>query len=465
MKLWQKVYLVTMLLFVVLLNVGMYVVFEMTYQKDIATEQKQAEAEYGMLTMGIVRSFRSLDQQGDVTDEKLQSVIEVYENYYDDIALKLTLWRGDDCIYPEGATASKDWGSAEGKTELVVSGDKKKNIKIQGELYQNEATYFLRYEKELVDLYEGWNKLEIKYMVISFVFSIVLAVLLFIVLRKTMKPMVHLSKVVDDMAAGEWESRAYVKGSDEVASLARHFNRMADRIQENIELIQKEADAKQEFIDNFAHELKSPLTSIYGFAEYVQKANVSEDEKIQCMSYIMEESQRLLQLSYTLLNMAQIRNEEIVKEEIPFPTIQEQVQNRMSHLSEENAVALACETGVASVYANEVLLYSLLGNLIQNAIYACDNGGNVVWGAEDVGEKIRLYVEDDGCGMSKEQVERVREPFYRVDKARSRGQGRAGLGLALCTQIVKYHDGDMDIQSEIGHGTKIFVSLPKCFTS
>ena len=86
-------------------------------------------------------------------------------------------------------------------------------------------------------------------------------------------------------------------------------------------------------------------------------------------------------------------------------------------------------------------------------------------GRRGSGGEIRLYVEDDGCGMTKEQLERVREPFYRVDKARSRGQGRAGLGLALCSQIVKYHDGDMDIQSQMGHGTKIFVSLPKCFTS
>ena len=84
MKLWQKVYLITITLFVVLLNVGMYVVFEITYQKDIAVEQKQAEAQYNILTNGLIRSIDSLYQQGEVTDAKLQRVISSFEGYYDD---------------------------------------------------------------------------------------------------------------------------------------------------------------------------------------------------------------------------------------------------------------------------------------------------------------------------------------------------------------------------------------------
>mgnify|MGYP003296679355 FL=1 len=463
MKLWQKVYLFTMILFVVLLNVGMYVVFELTYQKDIGVEQKQAEAEYNMLTDMVVRSLNSLYNQGDVTDAKLRRVMEKYENYYDD-TLCLTLWKGENCVYPENADNLRNWNDVSGRNEIIIAGTDLKKITVQGKIYEGKETLYLRYEKELTELNEVWDKLQTNYLVISLSFSFVLAISLFIILRRTMKPITQLTKVVDDMAEGNWESKAPEAGKDEVATLGRHFNRMADKIQDNIQQIRQEADAKQEFVDNFAHELKSPLTSIYGFAEYVQKVNVSEDEKIQCMSYIMDESKRLLQLSYTLLDMAKIRNEAIHIEEVKLCDVEEQISKRMEAICKERGVTLQCNRSVDSMHANEVLLYSLLCNLIQNAIYACEGGDIVSWGVEEDDEQLRIYVEDNGCGMTKEQVSRVKEPFYRVDKARSREAGRTGLGLAICSQIVEYHKAQMDIQSEIDKGTIITILFSKDFT-
>lgn len=463
MKLWQKVYLFTMILFVVLLNVGMYVVFELTYQKDIAVEQKQAEAEYNMLTNSLVRSLQSLYNQGDVTDAKLRKVVEKYENYYDD-TLCLTLWKGENCIYPENADNLRDWNDVSGTNKMIVTGNDVKKIIVQGKLYEGEETLYLRYEKDLTELDEVWDKLQTSYLVISLSFSLVLAISLFIILRKTLKPITQLTQVVDDMAEGNWDSKAPENGKDEVATLGRHFNRMADKIQDNIQQIRQEAEAKQEFVDNFAHELKSPLTSIYGFAEYVQKANIPEDEKIQCMSYIMDESKRLLQLSYTLLDMAKIRNEAINIEEVKLCDVEEQIQKRMETLCAERGVTLVCNRSADTMFANEVLLFSLLCNLIQNAVYACKSGDIVTWGVEEEVANIRIYVEDNGCGMTKEQVKRVKEPFYRVDKARSREAGRTGLGLAICSQIVEYHNARMDIQSEPDRGTIITVLFPKKFT-
>lgn len=463
MKLWQKVYLATMILFVVLLNVGMYVVFELTYQKDITVEQKQAEEQYNMLASGLARSVQSLYSHGGVTDAKLRRVVEKYENYYED-EIYLTLWKEAICVYPKDAETVRDWEAVSGKNELAISGKDKKKITIQGKLYDGEETLYLCYEKELTQLAEIWGTLQVRYLVISLSFSFVLATFLFVVLKKTMKPIDDLTRVVDHMAEGKLESRAAEYGRDEIATLGRHFNQMADKIQENIQLIQREAEAKQEFVDNFAHELKSPLTSIYGFAEYIQKAKVSEEEKIQCMSYIMDESQRLLQLSYTLLAMAKIRKEEVQIEEVDLCEVDNRIASRMDALCKERGVTLECNRSVDVMWANEVLLDSLLCNLIQNAVYACESGDTVLWGAQEEGEHLRVYVKDTGCGMTAEQVKRVKEPFYRVDKARSREAGRTGLGLALCVRIVEYHNGRMDIESEIDKGTIVTVVFPKKFT-
>lgn len=463
MKLWQKVYLVTITLFVVLLNVGMYVVFELTYQKDIAVEQKQAEAQYNILTNGLIRSIDSLYQQGEVTDAKLQRVISSFEGYYDD-EIFLTLWRGENCVYPKNADVLRDWSTDAGNNQLILEGKDIKSVTVQGILYEGEDILYLRYEKELTELADVWDKLQIKYIVISLVFSFVLAIILFIVLRKTMKPIDELTQVVDNMADGNMESRASEQGNDEIATLGKHFNKMADKIQENIELIRQESDAKQEFVDNFAHELKSPLTSIYGFAEYIQKANVSEEEKMQCMEYIMAESKNLLQLSYTMLDMAKIRNEEFSVEEFDLCEVEEQINSRMTSICVEREVTLSSDICVQKINANKVLFISLISNLVQNSIYACENGGQVSWGIDEMNDTVRLYVKDNGCGMTKEQLDRVKEPFYRVDKARSREEGRTGLGLAICTEIVNYHNGEMEIQSEIDKGTRIFVTFPKKFT-
>jgi len=462
-KLWQKVYLATMILFVVLLNVGMYVVFELTYQKDIAVEQKQAQVQYNILASGLTRSLDSMYQQGDVTDAKLRLVVEKYENYYDE-TLYLTLWREESCVYPKNTEALRDWNPESDANEIIISGMDIMKITVQGKLYEGKETLYLRYEKELTELKRVWDKLEKNYLTISLSFSFVLAIFLFMVLKKTMKPIDELTKVVDHMTEGKLESRAPEHGKDEIARLGRHFNRMADKIQENIELIQMEADAKQEFVDNFAHELKSPLTSIYGFAEYLQKANVPEDDRMQCLGYIMDESKLLLQLSYNLLDMAKIRNEEMHIDDVCLDDIEKQIKKRMDTLCQERKVTLMCKRSVRNMQANEVLLYSLLCNLIQNAIYACDSGDTVSWDIEEKEDKVRICIEDNGCGMTKEQVNRVKEPFYRVDKARSREVGRTGLGLTICAQIVEYHNGQMDIQSEINKGTVVTILIPKKFT-
>ena len=113
------------------------------------------------------------------------------------------------------------------------------------------------------------------------------------------------------MRIGNLSARVLIKGKDDIAVLGEHFNKMAQKIQSDISKIQQEAQAKQAFVDNFAHELKSPITSIYGFAENIQKANVPAQEIAECMGFIMDESSQLLKLSYMLLDMAKIRHKEI----------------------------------------------------------------------------------------------------------------------------------------------------------
>ncbi len=459
MKLWQKIYILTICLFVILLNAGIYLVFDMTYRKDLSSEQRQAESEYHMIASGILRNLRSLDGQGRLKELPIRSVLEIHEKYFANQEVRLTFWKDGRCIYPEGGETPEP-AVPDGESRIWIWGRGEKTVGVQSLLYESRGKYYLRYEKALSELDASWEQLERKYLVASLGFSLGLAALLFVFLRRMMKPIGNLTQTVDEMRLGNLSARVGIKGSDDISLLGEHFNEMAEKIQKDISFIEGEVQAKQELVDNFSHELKSPITSIYGFAEYIQKAKVSEQEMKECMGFIMEESARLLKLSYTLLDLAQMRGKEIGMQRVSIRNVYEGIRRTLEKLGADCGVNLRFLCGEEMVQGNEILLQSLLYNLIHNGICACREGGMVTVREECLRGRVCLTVEDNGCGMTEEEMERITEPFYRADQSRNREDGRTGLGLSLCQKIVDLHGAEMNFLSEKGKGTKVLVLFP-----
>lgn len=462
-KLWQKIYLLTIFLFVILLNSGMYLVFDMTYQKNLSTERTKAESEYNMIATGILRSLQNLAKQNRLSKMPIQSILEIHEKYYAEQKINLTLWKDGQYIYPEGKNGTPNQDISDKKTQSKIYNKNGKNIiQIQSMLYKNKEKYYLQYEKTLSELDAVWEQLEKKYLLVSVGFSLGLAILLFVLLNRIMRPIQELTQTVDEMRAGDLSARVKVKGSDDIATLGEHFNKMAEKLQTDILLIQKDAQAKQDFVDNFAHELKSPITSIYGFAEYIQKAKVPEQETAECMEFIMEESTRLLKLSYTLLDLSKMRKKEIEIQKVSIRNLFDSIRKPIEKLASDCGVIVEFHTGNEEIQGNEILLQSLLYNLTHNGICACQEGGKVIVATEHIRGKVCLTVTDNGCGIPQNEIEKITEPFYRVDKARNRAEGRTGLGLALCKQIASLHHAEITFLSEEHNGTKVIVQF---FTS
>lgn len=216
-----------------------------------------------------------------------------------------------------------------------------------------------------------------------------------------------------------------------------------------------EADRKQMLVDNMAHELRTPLTSIYGYAEYIEKANTTEERRLIAAKYIMSESERLQKISELLLDGAFIRENAIEMTWVELPALLADVAEKLQPKAEHGEVEILCDTSTATVWGNETLLSMLFYNLTENAIKACPPGGKVKLSCEGT----QATVEDNGKGMTAEQLLHITEPFYRTDRSRSRAEGGAGLGLALCKQIIRTHDAEMKFESEMGVGTKIFVNF------
>lgn len=433
----------------------------MTYQKNLSAEQKKAESEYSMISAGILRNLQNLAAQKRLNKIHIRSVIEIYEKYFAEQKIYLTLWIDGKCIYPEGMDSTFSCSIPDDENQIsIYSQNGKKIVQIQGMLYENAEKYYLQYENALSGLDKTWTQLEKKYLLVSVGFSLGLAVLLFILLRRVMKPIQELTQTVDEMRTGNLSARVKVTGSDDISVLGSHFNDMAQKIQNDISLIQKDAQAKQDFVDNFAHELKSPITSIYGFAEYIQKANVPEQEITECMEFIMSESTRLLNLSYTLLDMARMRKKEIAMGHIPVQRLFGSIRKSVESKAEDCGVTLEFCGENGDVYGNEILLQSLIYNLVHNGICACHKGEKVVVSTECIQGRVHLKVKDNGCGIPKEEIDKITEPFYRVDKARNRAEGRTGLGLSLCQQIAGLHGAEIIFSSLENTGTEVIVRFP-----
>lgn len=225
----------------------------------------------------------------------------------------------------------------------------------------------------------------------------------------------------------------------------------------------KENLIRRDFASNVTHELKTPLTSIKGFAEMLRHGMLTEPEDIQkTAAIIYRESNRLLFLIEDTMRLSKIENTDS-ETDFEFmdlsPTISEVIE-ALNVIAKEKNISLVYEKAPAKVYANRMMMYELFFNLIENAIkYNVDNGSVTVQTSNDTKECL-IAITDTGIGISRDHLSRIFERFYRVDKSRSRDTGGTGLGLSIVKHIVERHGGHIDLTSTKNSGTTVHIRLP-----
>ena len=273
--------------------------------------------------------------------------------------------------------------------------------------------------------------------------------------------MERVAVAAQSIAAGNFGERLPVAGRDELTELSRSFNQMAEEIQRQMASLQESARQKQQLIDNLSHEMRTPLTTIYGYAEYIQKALIPEEERYECTRFIMSECVRLQNMAYQLLDMALLRTDGPEPGSCFLAALFGQSEKSMQMRAAEKRIKLTyAAPGDFMIRGNEEQLLILMNNLIDNAIKASPPEEEIRIRAYPEKDRIVVEVEDHGTGMEPEQVPHIKEAFYRVDKARSRAAGGAGLGLAICDRIARIHHADMTFLSEPGKGTTVKLFFP-----
>lgn len=280
---------------------------------------------------------------------------------------------------------------------------------------------------------------------------IFIAVITGIISKIMMKPIEDLSKASINIASGNYKDRVTVKGKGEIATLAVQFNIMAEQVEEKVTELERESEKRQKFIDNLTHELRTPLTSIIGYAELFMKIKYNQDTFNKGLGYIYSEGNRMLKLINTLMKMIiaredpfEIKNHSVIK-------VLNEVKDIIRIKAQNKNIDIKIEGEDMELSFDKDMLISVLVNLVDNSIKASNFGSTIVIGVNN--NKKYIFVKDYGKGIEKKEIDRILDPFYRVDKSRSRKEGGVGLGLALCNEIIKKHNAKLEIESEVNKGT------------
>ena len=245
------------------------------------------------------------------------------------------------------------------------------------------------------------------------------------------------------------------------AGLAQDMNRLARAVQQRVDQLENTAESQKTFTANMAHEMKTPLTSILGFADLLQlQKQVPDEQRMRYAGIIVEETRRLRSLSGTLMELLAVENRNLVLTPVDMPGLFKEVATAIQPLLAGGRLRLEEYCQPMVVNGDRELLKSLLYNFLDNARKASPAGSRLVLAGRPQNGWAEICIRDYGRGIPAAELDKIRQPFYMVDKSRARKAGGAGLGLALCEQIVRIHGGRYEVDSRVGQGTLITLYLP-----
>lgn len=297
------------------------------------------------------------------------------------------------------------------------------------------------------------------YKKISLLFSTLLSllggVITFFISGHALKPLCDFSKKIEEVQAQNLsDSRIEENKFSELNQLSVSYNKMLERLSEAFKL-------QRQFTANAAHELRTPLAvmqlqiDLYNSSKHPNNDTSAQ----QTISMITEQTERLSKMVRTLLDMSELQT--IARdEEIAISALVEEVLADLEPLAQEKGINLIEKCDNVLLMGSDILIYRLVYNLVENAIKYNFSGGTVTVTATQQNSQLHLTVEDTGNGIPEELKERIFEPFFRLDKSRSRELGGVGLGLALVREIVRVHNGSILVKNNANSGTTFEVIFP-----
>jgi len=334
-------------------------------------------------------------------------------------------------------------------TEREIEG---RNVLIVGGLVTVKSTPYAVYVVEDISTtYNSITNMAGTFVIVSMAGILLGAGSLALLMRRSTRPLTALALTARRIADGEYGIRASIETHDEVGALAGDFNMMAEAMETRIAELTETAERQQLFIGGVTHEFKTPLTALLLHVRMLRRANMTETEKDGALAHIESQCEWLERLVQTLLRIITL-DCEIERKPCAVDALFDRVRQNTQKSLADRGVTLNTLSDGGTLLVNADLIQSLLINLVDNAAKAYDVDApdkQVLLAAS--GNTIE--VKDFGRGIPAEAMERIFEPFYMVDKSRSKKNGGIGLGLTLVERIVEAHSITMAISSEMNTGT------------
>ncbi len=463
----KKIFFAALILFSVFLNSMILMVSIIILRDKLSTVRDKCLAEHYVIASSLIGDMQALEQRGNPVEENIDNLMRLYSRYLQGRGNGLAVAFSGEWIYESPAFASgentispPDTGYSQERLVYMENGNRP-ILCVYGSFPAPWQDYGLMYTGNLSDTVSSWRHTKNILFLTGIAVILMMSFFLFQFLNIIFRPLRQISSASAKIANGNYGSRISVRGKDEISGVAYNFNLMAEQIENQIGQLEEASEQKQQFIDNFSHELRIPLTAIYGYAEYIQKAFMSEEERYECTQFIMSECSRLQNMAYQLLDMALLRRDEMKDSDCSVKELFAESEKVMHVRASEKKIRLTYVLPPNYVVrGNMEQLLILLNNLIDNAIKASRQEDEIHIRAYAEESAVVMEVRDHGAGMEREQILHIKEAFYRVDKARSRAGGGAGLGLAICERIIQLHHADMSFVSEPGAGTTVKLSFP-----
>lgn len=465
MRFWQKIFLISLAVLTVAVNTIAYLLIGNNHQLNKEKEIKSSVDEYSI----VVSSFqinvlyeRYRSSEAELDDTQITQIAREFSYLFTLDNLYIQLNKGEERVFsnftrdlPDNLYENVNQLS-EGDARVLIrrDDDSRVYLYITSPVTIQSSNYFFTTIKDITNIYDVKNDQLRFFSVLGPIVSVVVAFIMLILSKLLTSRINRLRKSTMKVANGEYNA-IEIKSKDEIGELTADFNTMTEAVKQKVEKLEDIASERKVFIDNMTHEMKTPLTSIIGFSDLLRSARLDDETVHDYAESIYKEGKYLKSISSKLMDLILLRQKPEMTE-IDVPRLVEEIDESVRPIASSRQVAFSAASVEAKLVCDRELIKSLLYNLIDNAVKASQPGTCVTLNAYFTQDGVMEFsVADQGSGIPKEELDKIFEPFYRVDKARSRKYGGAGLGLALCMEIAHAHAATLEIESEVGRGTVI----------
>ena len=416
MRFRQKMLLVMVWLLTLSYGVGGVLLIRQNFKSTLSQIKRTSNESYEMILQSV-QLVNFVDIQQDFSS--ISNTLEKMKTSESIVGIKLL--RGDTVLYQTGETIT-DYESRSDFESMMFTRDGKNYYQICGSVNTDNKPLQLVILYDISPIYAARDSQVRTYHQIFLLLIVIGGFTAWIATYLMTKPLAKVSRTARALASGDLDARVNPKVMDEIGQIGSDFDNMADRLSDNINELKLTMEHQDQFMGSFAHELKTPMTSIIGYADLLRSQSLTGEEAQEAANYIFSEGKRLESLSLKLLDLLMMKKESIKL----IPTDMKQMIDNLSlHLQ--------------PVYTKRGINIMIVGESIQGY--------------------YRIRVFDNGRGMPEEAIKHITEAFYRVDKSRSRAQGGAGLGLTLCKEVIQLHGGTIAFASREGNGTCVTVTI------